>query len=81
MGSVWVPWNGEMKSNYHCPFSDKGKGPSLTQLPPLHHAAKIYPSTVILGQMLFLPSSHLSTDRGRSQAGFCSQILLFQDCC
>lgn len=55
-----------MKSIYHCLFGDKGKGPSLTLLPPLHNAGKIYPSTVILGAMLFLPSPHFSTDRSRS---------------
>lgn len=55
-----------MKSIYHCLFGDKGKGPSLTLLPPLHNAGKIYPSTVILGEMLFLPSPHFSTDRSRS---------------
>lgn len=55
MGSAQVTWNREMKLICHRLLGDNRKGPSLTQLPPLHHAAKIYPSLVMLGQTILFP--------------------------
>lgn len=55
MGSAQVTWNREMKLICHRLLGDNRKGPSLTQLPPLHHAGKIYPSLVMLGQTLLFP--------------------------